>query len=123
MESIKTVTHDTMMYTLRLPAASYLSVPTGHHLSIKADVNGEVVERSYTPVSSLESNKLRNSAQDGETIELMIKLYSDGKMSSFLSTLKEGDTVMVSDPDGTFDAQTQLASASNVLLIAAGSGE
>lgn len=30
---------------------------------------------------------------------------------------------MLSDPDGTFDAQTKLARASSMLLIAAGSGE
>lgn len=29
---------------------------------------------------------------------------------------------MVSDPDGTFDAQARLGRASNILLIAAGSG-
>lgn len=56
---------------------------------------GEVVERSYTPISSLEASKQRNgllplAPQEGETIELMIKLYKDGKMSGFLSSLKEG---------------------------------
>ena len=57
---------------------------------------GEVVERSYTPVSALENNKQKNglvppvASQEGETIELMVKLYKDGKMSSFLASLKEG---------------------------------
>lgn len=41
VESIKSITHDTKLYTLRLPAGSYLNVPTGHHLSVKAQVNGE----------------------------------------------------------------------------------
>lgn len=30
---------------------------------------------------------------------------------------------MVSDPEGTFDAQARLAPTSNILLIAAGSGQ
>lgn len=40
VESIKTVTHDTKLFTVRLPQASFLSVPTGHHVTIRANVNG-----------------------------------------------------------------------------------
>ena len=35
---------------------------------------------------------------------------------------RAGDSVMVSDPEGTFDAQAKLAPACDVLLVAAGSG-
>ena len=57
--------------------------------------SGEEVERSYTPVSSLEVNTQRDQPtlpqeREGEVIELMIKLYKDGKMSRFLSNLKIG---------------------------------
>ncbi len=89
MEGIRSITHDTKVYTLRLPGGSYLNVPTGHHLSIKATVCGEEVVRSYTPVSPLEQRSIA-PPQEGEAIELMIKLYDNGKMSSFLSSLKEG---------------------------------
>ena len=41
VESIRRVTHDTKLFTLRLPIGSYLNVPTGHHLSIKADIDGK----------------------------------------------------------------------------------
>ena len=34
-----------------------------------------------------------------------------------------GDEVMVSDPEGTFDAQSRLTATSDILLIAAGSGK
>lgn len=134
---------------------------------------GETVERSYTPVDTLEANKKRNGfpvGLEGETIELMVKLYKDGKMSSFLSNLNKGrwqgqfvgsqgfffckaghhlsslgpasnnrqllyerlppsppsspgDTVEVSDPDGTFDAPNRLPPASKILMVAAGSGK
>ncbi len=58
---------------------------------ISLSLSGKDVERSYTPVSSLEANPHNNALQqDGETIELMIKLYKDGKMSHFLSNLKQG---------------------------------
>jgi len=94
VESIKNVTHDTKLFTLRLPAGSYLNVPTGHHVGIKAMVNGVEVERKYTPVSRLEASGQRpvhpQAQQEAESIDLMIKLYKDGKMSGFLSGLKEG---------------------------------
>lgn len=41
IESIQKVTHDTKLFTLRLPVGSYLNVPTGHHLSIKANIDGK----------------------------------------------------------------------------------
>lgn len=58
---------------------------------------GEEVERSYTPVSSLEVNNQRHESPafpqepEGKVIELMIKLYNNGKMSRFLSNLKIGE--------------------------------
>lgn len=52
----------------------------------------------------------------------MIKLYSDGAMSQHLSKLREGDSILVSDPQGVFDA-TRLESVTDAVLIAAGSGE
>ena len=122
VEAIQSVTHDTKLFTLRLPAGSYLEVPTGHHLSVKANVDGkhnccnttnnniitpslslilgEDVERSYTPVSAMEANLATTQChahqvtqQDGEfeTLQLMVKLYNDGKMSKFLSNLKQGN--------------------------------
>ena len=42
VESISSVTHDSKLFSLRLPAGSYLNVPTGHHLAIRADVDGKL---------------------------------------------------------------------------------
>lgn len=66
---------------------------------------GEEVERSYTPVCSLGNSGVHRHPPpakaaaiseppappaEGETIDLMIKLYQDGKMSRYLSSLKKG---------------------------------
>ena len=40
IESIESVTHDTKLFTVRLPEASFMLVPTGHHVSIKANIRG-----------------------------------------------------------------------------------
>ena len=45
--------------------------------------------RSYTPVCTQEA-LTRHSQAEGETIDLMVKLYKDGKMSQFLSNLNIG---------------------------------
>lgn len=74
------------------------------YISLSLCSTGEEVERSYTPVCSLSdsgahrhpppaaSGAAESSATptEGETIDLMIKLYQDGKMSRYLSDLKNG---------------------------------
>lgn len=91
VEAITTVTHDSKVFTLRLPAGSYLSVPTGHHLAVRAEVNGESFTRSYTPICSSEALTRHTPAHpEGTTVELMVKLYQDGKMSQYLSDLNIG---------------------------------
>lgn len=53
--------------------------------------SGEDVERSYTPVNGLELHPAQPAQPEGEVIDLMIKLYKDGKMSGFLANLKIGE--------------------------------
>lgn len=77
--------------------------------SLSLCITGEEVERSYTPVCSLSdagthrhpppaSGAADSSATptEGETIDLMIKLYQDGKMSRYLSDLKKGKSFLLS---------------------------
>ena len=47
VESISSVTHDSKLFSLRLPAGSYLNVPIGHHLAIRADVDGKLCIRMH----------------------------------------------------------------------------
>lgn len=44
-------------------------------------------------------------------------------IASFIYMYILGDEVMLSDPEGTFDAFSKLTPTSDVLLIAAGSGQ
>ena len=43
VDSITSVSHDSKLFSLRLPTGSYLNVPTGHHLAIRADVDGKLL--------------------------------------------------------------------------------
>lgn len=121
LASVKDVTHNTKVFTLSLPKGSYMNIPTGYHVQLMAEKNGEPVVRSYTPVVPLTSTAGRSKALQCDTVDFMIKLYPDGKMSSILSNLKIGDSLMIGDPEGDFVSET-LSTKRNVFLIAAGTG-
>jgi len=49
----------------------------GEHIAITASINNEQVIRKYTP-----TNLVNESSLQGNQLNLAIKVYSDGKMSS-----------------------------------------
>ena len=85
----------------------------GQHLTLKADINGEDVRRSYSLCSSPMDHKWR----------VAVKLIPGGKFSTFVNDhLKTGDELEVMAPSGTFGVSLQPDKAKNYLFFAAGSG-
>ena len=85
----------------------------GQYLTLKAQINGEEVRRSYSICSS---------PMDGE-LKVGIKRIEDGKFSTYATqVLKVGDEVEVMPPNGNFYKEIEPASSKNYLAIAAGSG-
>uniref|UniRef100_A0A672QEW1 cytochrome-b5 reductase n=1 Tax=Sinocyclocheilus grahami TaxID=75366 RepID=A0A672QEW1_SINGR len=84
-----------------LPSSSHvLGLPIGHYVYLSAKVNGNLVIRAYTPVSSDE---------DKGYIDLVVKVYyknthpnypDGGKMSQYLNDMKIGDTIDFRSPNG-----------------------
>lgn len=69
-----------------------LGLPIGHHISIRAEIDGKAVSRSYRPVS--------NNSDPGE-LRLVIKMYPDGLLTGkYLEHLKVGDQIEVRGPKG-----------------------
>ncbi|KAL5586818.1 hypothetical protein FOBRF1_016688 [Fusarium oxysporum] len=99
--------------TFSLPTRStILGLPIGQHVTIKADVDGESVARSYTPVSN-------NS--DLGVLELVIKAYPDGKLTSkYLAKLEVGDEALFRGPKGAMKYQPNLCK--KIGMIAGGTG-
>ena len=83
LQSVTSITHNTKLFTLELPAGSHMIIPVGYHIKIKASGNDLI--RSYTPVLPLTGHSV-----EGRSIDLLIKLYSDGHMSRYLSSLAVG---------------------------------
>lgn len=85
----------------------------GQHLTLKAEINGEDIRRSYSLCSSPVDKQW----------QVAVKTIPEGKFSSFVnSKLHAGDTMEVMVPSGTFGVDTNPNEPKNYLFFAAGSG-
>ena len=85
----------------------------GQHLTLKADINGEDVRRSYS---------LCSSPIDKEW-KVAVKEIPGGKFSTYVNQkLKKGDALEVMSPSGTFGVSVTSNKSKNYLFFAAGSG-
>lgn len=98
------ISHDTRRFTLSLPSDEHiLGLPVGQHIYLSARIDGQLIVRPYTPVSSDETKGY---------MDLVIKVYfkdvhpkfpDGGKMSQYLDSLKIGDTIDVRGPSGLLE--------------------
>ena len=85
----------------------------GQYLTLRADIDGETVQRSYSICSGLDDGELR----------VGIKHVDDGVFSSWANQqLLAGDTIEVMAPRGNFFTELDPATARNYLCISSGSG-
>lgn len=85
----------------------------GQHLTLKADVDGEDLRRSYSICSSVGEKRLR----------VAIKQIDNGKFSTFANQqFKVGDSLDVMIPQGRFSTDLSPNQKKNYLCVAAGSG-
>lgn len=85
----------------------------GQYLTLRANIGGDRVQRSYSICSGLD---------DGE-LKVGIKHVEDGVFSSWANQqLKTGDTIEVMAPRGDFFTELDPGKARNYLCISAGSG-
>lgn len=87
-------------------AQDFAFVP-GQYLTLRADINGDDVRRSYSIASGPEA-----------ALCVGVRQVEGGVFSTYAQGLKVGDRVQVMAPDGRFVLKDQ----QDVLLIAAGSG-
>ncbi|XP_010881833.2 NADH-cytochrome b5 reductase 2 [Esox lucius] len=95
------ISHDTKRFRFALPTPTHiLGLPIGQHVYLSAKVNGSLVIRAYTPVSS---------DQDRGFVDLVVKIYrknthpsypEGGKMSQHLDTMSIGDKIDFRGPNG-----------------------
>jgi nitrate reductase (NAD(P)H) len=96
------LSRDSFMLDFALPSNEHiLGLPTGKHVFMSAKINGEMVLRRYTPISS---------NYDRGCVKFVIKAYrpcerfpEGGKMSQYVDTLKIGDYLDFKGPVGEFE--------------------
>lgn len=112
LHSKTSVSPNTSVYRFSLPRPdSFLGLPIGQHIFIRAEINGKQIQRSYTPVTS---------DDDLGYFDLMIKTYDQGNISKYISTLNIGDTIQVKGPAGQMKYHPGLCK--QIGMIAGGTG-
>lgn len=85
----------------------------GQHLTLKANIEGQDVRRSYSLCSSPVENKWK----------VAVKRINGGLFSSYVNeTLKKGDILEIMPPNGVFNTPIEPEKAKNYIVFAAGSG-
>ncbi|KAK6470395.1 NADH-cytochrome b5 reductase 3 [Huso huso] len=131
------ISHDTRRFRFALPSPAHiLGLPVGKHVYLSARIDGNLVVRPYTPVSS---------DDDKGFVDLVVKIYfknvhpkfpEGGKMSQYLESLQVGDVVDFRGPGGLLEYKgngnfaiqpdkktpAEIRTARSVGLIAGGTG-
>ncbi|MDG1719573.1 MAG: FAD-binding oxidoreductase [Flavobacteriales bacterium] len=107
---INTLTSDSVEIKFGIPSdiSSKFKFKAGQYITIKHNINGEEIRRSYSLCSDPNTNE----------IAVGVKRVEGGKMSTFLTKeIKIGDALEVIPPTGNF-----VFEEGNVVAICAGSG-
>ncbi|KAL4811866.1 hypothetical protein BDW67DRAFT_189237 [Aspergillus spinulosporus] len=80
------------VYKVRLQGDG-LVIGLGQHLKILAEIDGRIIQRSYTPVSPIGSSP---------TVDLIIKVYPKGQLSNYLLNLPLQSRVEIRGPFGRY---------------------
>ncbi|KYQ96893.1 NADH-cytochrome b5 reductase [Tieghemostelium lacteum] len=106
------VNHNTRIFRFALPNPDdILGLPTGKHISIRANVNGQQIMRPYTPITS---------DKDLGYFDLLIKVYEKGAMTSHMDKLYIGEYLEFRGPKGKFEFSVNRYKS--IGMIAGGTG-
>ncbi len=107
-------TRDAIAITLDVPDAlrEQFRFSAGQHVTIRAEIDGEHVRRSYSICSA-----------EGEPLRIAVKRAPGGRFSGWANdTLRAGAAIQATPPMGHFNVPRNGAGARHYLAVAAGSG-
>ncbi len=113
--SITRETRDAIALTFEVPPSlrDAFRFVQGQHLTLRADIDGEDVRRSYSICSAVQDNVLR----------IAVKKAPDGVFSTWANdALKQGQSIDVMPPMGHFNVPLEAANRKHYVGFAAGSG-
>ncbi len=115
VEELKRETKDCTSITFDMPEEfeNKFKFKQGQYLTLKTDINGKEIRRSYSLCSSPIENKW----------QVAVKRIHEGVFSNFANDiLKEGDVIEVMPPLGNFYVEVDQSKPKNYIVFAAGSG-
>jgi len=115
IKEIRKETNDCVSISFEIPAdlKDSFSFQHGQNITIKKEINGEEIRRSYSICSSPYENELR----------VAVKKVEGGAFSTLAnSLLKAGDELEILPPTGKFNTSLDPKIKKNYLAFAAGSG-
>lgn len=116
VSDVRRETHDAVSVAFEVPATLWpeFQYKQGQYLTLKLQVNGEEIRRSYSVCTSPFAEK---------ELRIAIKEVKDGRGSTFVNrALKVGDVVEVMTPMGNFHSPLSGSAQKNYVLFAGGSG-
>jgi len=108
-------TDDTSVVTFEIPdeLKRTFAFRQGQHLTLKADIKGEDIRRSYSLCSSPLESKW----------QVAVKQIPGGTFSTYINeNVKPGNIIEVMPPSGNFGVDVNPTASKNYLFFAAGSG-
>ena len=115
VNDVRRETADCVSITFEIPEElkSIYQFHQGQNLTIRSNLNGEEVRRSYSICSSPLDEEMR----------IAVKQVSQGRFSSYANlSLKKGDVIEVFPPTGKFYTELAAGNKKKYLALAAGSG-
>lgn len=115
VKQVKKETPDCVSIAFAIPDAlkKEFSFEQGQNITVKKNIDGEEIRRSYSICSAPFENELR----------VAVKKVEGGKFSAFANDLlKEGDTLDILPPTGKFNTKLNTQNTKQYLAFAAGSG-
>ena len=113
--SVRQETRDALVVTFDVPAAlaEQFHYIQGQHLTLRTQINGEDIRRSYSICSAVQDKRLR----------IAIKRVPGGVFSNWANdTLKPGHSVELMPPSGHFNVPLAPEQRKHYVAFAAGSG-
>ena len=80
------------------------------------------LQRSYTPVLVSLMTKNNTEQLPSQNLHFLIKTYPDGAVTQYLTELKLGSTILLSDTKGNFDCSILKTEIRHLLVVYAGTG-
>jgi len=115
VNKVERLTSDSVAIDFALPLElkEKFKYTQGQHLTIKADIAGQDIRRSYSICRGVGE----------QSLQVGVKAIEDGIFSNYANNeLKAGMTLEVMPPQGHFYSELSETAAKNYLLIAVGSG-